>query len=85
MTDEPDREAPSSGAEERLLVLLALLRAEAPRSDDSLTDAVMRTARWQYALRGAVALLNDLAAALLDGALLIFGARRPGDAPMRRP
>lgn len=77
MTDGPDRPEQTTAAEERLLALLEPVRAEVPRSEESLIEAVMRTARWQYALRGAIWLLNDLAEALLAGVLLAFGAARP--------
>lgn len=64
-----------SPAEARLVALLELLRLEAPRAEDSLTERVMRTARWQYALRGTLRLLSEIVAALTEGLALVFGLR----------
>jgi len=80
MSDVADRGGPErlSASDERAMVLLALLQAEAPRPAGSLSEAVMRTARWQYALRGTLGLLDDVSGALLEGALLVCGLRGTG-------
>ena len=70
-----------SAAEERLLTLIALLRLESPHSDDSLSEAIMRTARWQYVVRGVLTTLSELAAVLLDAVLLMTGLRRAAPSP----
>jgi hypothetical protein len=57
---------------------LWFLRAEAPRAEDSLTEAIMRSARWQYALRATVRLVSDLVAILADGLALFLGLERRG-------
>lgn len=72
------REEALSAAEARLLALLAVLRAEAPRPEDSLTEAIMRSARWQYALRATARLVGDLVAILADGLALFLGLERRG-------
>ncbi len=70
-----------SPAEERLLRLLLLLQAETRRLDASLTDAVMRRARWQYAARGVARAIGTLAGAIVDGLGLVL---RVGSGPTRR-
>lgn len=62
-------------AEEQLVALLALLRAESsPALDESTIQAIMRTARWQYALRGVLRITGLLAAAVGDGLGVLLGA-----------
>ena len=73
-------ESTPGAAEERLMVLLEVLRADAARPDESIDERVMRTARWQYLVRGVLSVLNDLAALLVDGVVLMLGLRRPSRA-----
>ncbi|MDQ3241384.1 MAG: hypothetical protein WKF33_08640 [Thermoleophilaceae bacterium] len=75
MTDGQSPE-PLSAAEERLLVLLTALGAERATGGDSLEASVMRTARWQYLLRGVLVAVSDLLALIVDGALILLGVRR---------
>lgn len=73
---EPENHRLSPAAEERLLALLAVVAAEAPRAEDSAAERIMRTARWQYAVRGTLVFLSELTTTLVDGALLLLGLRR---------
>ena len=59
--------------EQRLLTLLVLLRQEAPRPGEPLTDAILRHARRQILARRALATLGSLVGGILDGALLLLG------------
>lgn len=89
MSSEPpppadDRLTP---AESRLAALLGALRSEPPPPDARLTRSVMRTARWQFAARGTLLALTELAEVLLGGVATLLGVRgvrrdksRPGDA-----
>lgn len=63
------------------MTLIALLRVESPHSDDSLGEAIMRTARWQYVVRGVLATLSELATVLFEAVLLMTGLRRPVPGP----
>ncbi len=76
MTDGQSPE-PLSAAEERLLVLLTALTAERVSVSDSLEASVMRTARWQYLLRGILVAVSDLLALVVDGTLIMLGVRQP--------
>ena len=69
----PDEEL--TPAEERLLALLTLLRAEAPRSDHALTQAVMRSARWQLVALGVFRAVGGFATAAVDTLATILGIR----------
>ena len=62
-----------SPSEERLLALLLLLREEAPRPEEPLTDAIMRHARRQLVMRRALDALLALVGGILDGAMLLLG------------
>ena len=64
-------------AEERLLALLTLLRAETPPSDPGLTSAVMRTARWQLVVRGMFRAVGGFATVTADAFAVLLGIR-PG-------
>ena len=61
-------------AEERALQLMLLLHEDRPRPSDSIRERIMRTARWQYALRGVLQIVAQLAGALGDLTRLVFGA-----------
>lgn len=60
-------------AEERALQLMLLLHEDRPRPSDTLRERIMRTARWQYALRGVLHVLAQLAGALGDLTRLVLG------------
>ena len=64
-------------AHERLTALFLLLAAEAPRPSDTLTASVMRTARRQHVVRRAVAVLEELAAALASALGVLLGIVPP--------
>ncbi len=74
MNDEPQREE-LTPAEERLLALLTLLRADAPRSDPALTDAIIRTARWQLVLRSVFRTVGGFANVTIDALAAVLGIR----------
>lgn len=69
MNDEPDHRAPDPDSEDpverRLAALLGELRG-APEPDDELVAQVMRAARWQRAVRGAILAVGELAATIVD-------------------
>ncbi len=76
MTDGPDRDDPDDGAERRVVGLLGeLAQAPAPEAPP-VTDAVLATARWQTAVRGAAVLLGELAAGAADSLSLLLGLGR---------
>ena len=60
-------------AEEQLVALLELLRAERLDAGENLVDAVMRSARWQVVVRGTLVLIDDLVGSMA-GALGLFFA-----------
>lgn len=60
-------------AEARLGELLAPLREEGPESSQSLALTVVRRARWQARLRGALKAVGQFASAAGDVARLLFG------------
>jgi hypothetical protein len=75
MNDDRTRDEELTPAEERLLALLTLLRADAPRSDRALTHAVIRTARWQLVLHGVFRAVGGFAAVTVDALVAILGIR----------
>lgn len=83
--DDREREDALTPAEAAVLTLLEILRADAPRPEHSTTDAVMRTARWQYGVRGALVLLGDMTAALTQGVALVFGVQAEPSSRRERP
>ncbi len=78
MTDDDDRAgAPvSPAAEERLGTLLALLRADPPAAAADLPARIVRAARWQHALRGALRVGGWMTSAAADVVGLVAGRRR---------
>ena len=62
---------------ERLAALFLLLAAEGPRASDTLAASVMRTARRQHVVRHAVAVFEELAAALASALGVLFGIVPP--------
>lgn len=63
----------SDPAEARLGELLQSLREEAPESSHSMALTVVRRARWQARLRGALQAVGQFASAAGDIARLLFG------------
>jgi hypothetical protein len=75
MNDDRTPDEELTPAEERLLALLTLLRAETPRSDRALTDAVLRTARWQLVFLGVFRAVGGFATASADTVAAVLGIR----------
>lgn len=63
-------------AEARLGELLQTLREEQPESSHSLALTVVRRARWQSRLRGALKVVGQFASAAGDVARLLFGRQK---------
>ena len=77
--------AGSTPLEDRVIALLMLLRADPPRASDSLTLAILRSARWQSVLRRLLESTGAFAGSLVTGVDLLLGLRRdPGRRPRRR-
>jgi hypothetical protein len=71
MNNDPDE---VGAAEEQLLALLALLRAEGIEPGAALTDAVMRTVQWQVLVRGTIVLIGDLVGSMAAALALFFSS-----------
>ncbi len=69
MSDRPEPEA------ERLEQLLRLARSEPPSAPPALSDDIMRSARWQYTLRGTLRALSDLSHVMGVGLRWMMGER----------
>jgi hypothetical protein len=69
---------PSSPAQERLDEHLELLRAEDPGPGRSLAPRIVRTARWQRALRAPVQVAAAVVGAVIDALSGLMGGRRRG-------
>jgi hypothetical protein len=70
----PDGEADAtSPAEERLLRHLRTLREHPPESDRALAAAIIRTARWQAAVRPFAQAAGRLIAGMGDSARIMAG------------
>jgi hypothetical protein len=65
-----------SAAEEELLALLELLRAEGLEPGAAVTDAVLRTVQWQVLVRGTIVLIGDLVGSMA-AALALFISNPP--------
>lgn len=59
-------------AERRLTEHLELLRASPPAPAPDLVTRVIRSVRWQRAIRGPLVLIGAVAAAIADGLGLLF-------------
>jgi hypothetical protein len=68
MNRDPDD---ASAAEEQLVALLALLRADGVEPGTALTEAVIRTVQWQVLVRGTIVLIGDLVGSMA-AALALF-------------
>ncbi len=75
MNGEHREDEPVTPAEDRLLRLLALLERD-DGADDGLTRRVMRSVRWQHAVRGVLGALGTLAGAVGEGLVVVLGMRR---------
>ncbi|MDQ3162724.1 MAG: hypothetical protein M3Q92_07810 [Actinomycetota bacterium] len=76
MSDEREPDAERSPAEERVLTLLTLLRAEAEQADRRLVGSVMRHVRYQRTLREVLITIGSLAEAVTHGVAAILGLPR---------
>lgn len=72
MNDEPT----PSPAERRLEEHLELLRALPPEPETALVATVVRTARWQQALRSPLRVIGMIGSALVDGMSVLLGGPR---------
>lgn len=63
-------------AERRLDEHLELLRVDQPAGHRSLVHRVIRTARWQRALREPIRMAALIAGAMIDGLRVLTGGRR---------
>jgi hypothetical protein len=70
-----------SPAEEQLVALLELLRAEGIEPSETVADAVMRTIEWQLLIRGTIVLIGDLVGSMAAMLTLYLGgpSRTPRD------
>lgn len=81
MSEHPPEEG-LSAVEARLLGLLLLLRVEEVRADPALARRVVNSARWQRAVREALAAVGGLAASVFGGLATLTGlSRRQGRNP----
>lgn len=71
-----DRDDPDTPAEARLRQLLAPLREDAPRPSSDLGPRVLRTVRWQRAVREVAQAVGILAGVVADGVRLLVRPRR---------
>ena len=60
-------------AEEQVVAVLEVLRAEGLDPGDAVTDAVMRTVQWQILVRGTIVLIGDLVGSIA-AALALFAS-----------
>jgi hypothetical protein len=67
---------PLTPAEQRLDEHLALLR-DAPQAPSTLTNHVVRTARWQRSVRSPLLAVAHIASAAVDAMRLLFAVKRP--------
>jgi hypothetical protein len=75
MSDEPGRDA-ATPAERRLLDHLDDLRADRPTPGTGLVPAVVRSARWQRAVRPYALSFGRLVGAIGAGIRLLAGRQR---------
>ena len=74
MNDEPEPREERSPAEQRLGEHLELIRVSGPEPGRSLVRRIVRTARWQRALRAPLLVVGMIAAAVTDGLLRLVGS-----------
>jgi hypothetical protein len=70
-----DQSADLSPAERSLDEHLQLLRSDPPAAPGTLVSRVVRTARWQRAIRRPLMTAGAIAGAITDGVRLLFGSR----------
>ena len=70
-------------AEQRVVALLAPLRAEPVPGDGPFVGAVIRTVRWQRTVREVALAIAGLAASVSDGVALVLGVPRRSGGPRR--
>jgi hypothetical protein len=71
-----DDSPPPSPAQERLDEHLELLRVDDPSPGRSLAPRIVRTARWQRALRAPVQVAAAVVGAVIDALSGLVGGRR---------
>jgi hypothetical protein len=64
-----------TSAEQRLLAHLESLREHPPEAGDRLVPGVIRTARWQAAVRPYMSAVGGLVAAFTTGATVFMGIK----------
>ncbi len=74
MTDGERPADELSPAEQRLSEHLELLRADPPTAAPELITRIVRTARWQVAIRDPLVLVGAVATALGESVRLLLGA-----------
>ena len=74
MNGERREDDVATSAEERLLRLLASLERE--DAGAGLTGRVMRSVRWQHAVRGVFGAIGAVAGAVAEGLVVFVGIRR---------
>lgn len=62
-------------AERRLAEHLELLRSSPPTAAPDLIAGILRTARWQIAIRDPLIFLGTVSAAIAEGLTLLTGSR----------
>lgn len=67
---------PTTPAELRLGEHLQLLKGDPPQPSTALVTQIIRTARWQQAVRRPLLAIGALAAAVADGFRLLLGLHR---------
>ena len=75
MNGERREDDVATSAEERLLRLLASLERE-DGAGAGLTGRVMRSVRWQHAVRGVFGAIGAVAGAVAEGLVVFVGIRR---------
>lgn len=78
MTGPDGPEDQLTPAQQRVAGHLALLRAQPPTPDTSLVRRVMRTTRWQQAVRAPLRVVTMIAGAVLDALGIATRRRKPG-------
>jgi hypothetical protein len=76
MSIDPDVPTP---AEQELLALLEVLRAEGLEPTEALAEAVMRTVEWQMLVRSTIVLIGDLVGSM--AAMLTLFLSNPPQGP----
>lgn len=75
MADHDSDDEPLTPAQRRVAVLISQLRDDRREPPDDLTERVVRTARWQRAVRGTLIAVGQVTGALTDGLALLVDQR----------